>query len=88
MFSYLIWYYVEFINIQNHNLDLCFQLVRLFSRAGSLNQGAAIASSEPILKAAHLIASFKRKMAVVSQKHIGNTHRLGGSSHLPILVSL
>ena len=41
--------------------------------AGSFNQGAATASSEPILKAAHLIAIFKRKVAVVSLKHERNT---------------
>ena len=37
-------------------------------RAGSLNQGAdtATASSQSILKAAHLLAIFTRKMAVVS----------------------
>ena len=39
-------------------------------RAGPLNQGADTASSEPILKAAIPIAIFKRKMAVVSQKHL------------------
>ena len=58
--------------------------------AGSLNQGAVTttASSEPILKDAHLIAIFKRKMAVVSWKHLGNTYRLGSSSPLPLPVSL
>ncbi len=56
--------------------------------AGSLNQGDTTASSEPILKSAHTIAIFKRKMAVVSQKHLRNTHWLGSSSHLPLPVSL
>ena len=54
----------------------------------SLNQGAATASSEPILKAAHLIAIFKRKMSVVSRKQLGNTHRLGDSIHLLLPLSL
>ncbi len=49
--------------------------------AGSLNQCSVIASNEPISKAAHLIAIFK-KMAVVSRKHFGNTHRLGASEPL------
>ncbi len=40
------------------------------NRAGSLNQGATNASSEAILKAAHLRAIFKRKMAVVSQNYL------------------
>ena len=48
-------------------------LINRLKRAGSLNQGAATASSEPILEAAHLIAIFKRKMAVVSRKHLRNT---------------
>ncbi len=40
-------------------------------RAGFLTQSAvtATASSEPILKGAHLIAIFKRKMAVFSRNH-------------------
>ncbi len=38
-----------------------------------LNQDAVTVSNEPSLKAAHL---FKRKMADVSWKHLGNTHRL------------
>ena len=58
------------------------------NRAGSLNQGTATASSEPILKAAQLIAGFKRKMVVVSRRHLGNTNRLGGISHLPLPLSL
>ena len=60
------------------------------NQSGSLNQGAANAttSSGSILKTAHLLAIFKRKMAVVSRKHLENTHRLGGSSHLPLPVSL
>ena len=33
-------------------------IVPILISAGSLNQGAATASSEPILKAAHLIAIF------------------------------
>ncbi len=59
------------------------------TRAGSLNQGAATttAFSDPILKAAHIIVNFKRKIALVSRKHLGNTHRLGDSSHLPLLAS-
>ncbi len=63
-------------------------LILNYIRAGSLHQGAATASSDPILIAAHLIAVFKRKMAVVSQKHLVNTQRLAGSSHLPLPVSL
>ena len=31
---------------------------------------------------------FKNKMAVVSRKHLRNTHQLGGSSHLPLPVSV
>ncbi len=43
-------------------------LLRSFAtRAGSLNQSAATASSEPILKGGHLVAIFKRKIAVVSR---------------------
>ncbi len=57
-------------------------------RADSSNQSAATASNVPILNAAHLIAIFKRKMVVVSRKHLGNIQRLGGSSHLPLSVSL
>ena len=59
-------------------------------RAGSLKQGThtVTASIEPILKAAHQIEIFKRKMSVVSQKHLGNTHWLGGSSHLLLPISL
>ncbi len=40
-----------------------------YRSCGSLNQGAATAtaSSEPILKAGHLIAIFKRKITVVSR---------------------
>ncbi len=59
-------------------------------RAGSLNPGAATVttSNEPILKAAYLIAIFERKMAVESWKHMGNTNRPSGSSHVPQLVSL
>ncbi len=38
--------------------------------AWSLNQGAATASSETILKAAYLISIFKSKIAVVSRKHL------------------
>ncbi len=45
------------------------------------------ASNEPILKADNLIAIFKRKMSVVSRKHLGKTHRLGSGSHLPLLHS-
>ena len=37
---------------------------------------------------AHIIAIFKRKMAVVSRKHWENTHRLSGYSHLPLPVSV
>ncbi len=51
-----------------------------FIWAGSLNQGAAtvIAYSELIFK-----AIFKmKKIAVVSWKHLGNTHWLGSNSHL------
>ena len=49
----------------------------------------AIASSEPILKKpAYLIAICKSNMTVVSRKHLKNTHRLGGSFHLTLLVSL
>ena len=54
-------------------------------RAGSLNQRAAIAtaSSEPILKVAYLTGISKRKMVVVR-----DTHKVVGSSHLPLPVSL
>ena len=38
--------------------------------AGSFNQGAATASIKPILKTAHLIVIFERKMSVVGQKHL------------------
>ncbi len=47
--------------------------------AGSLNQGAATAYSKPTLRAVHLISIFKIKMAVVSRKHLGNTHRFEAS---------
>ncbi len=49
--------------------------------AASLKQGAATstASIEPILKPANLIAIFRRKMTVVSRKHLGNSHQLCGS---------
>ncbi len=59
-------------------------------RAKSLNQGAATAtaSSEPIMLSAHLTLIFKIKMARVTLKNLGNTHRLGGSSHLPLPLSL
>ena len=59
-------------------------------RSGSLNKDAATAtvSSELILKVAYLMAIFKIIMEAVSRKHLGNTHRLGGSSHLPLPVRL
>ncbi len=41
-----------------------------------------------ILKAAYLRAIFKWIMAVMSRKHLGNTHQLRGISHLPLSVSL
>ena len=56
---------------------IVLKVLRLW--AGSLIQGAATASREPILKAAHLMAIFKRKMAVVS---------LDGNCHLRLPVSL
>ncbi len=37
----------------------------------SLYQGTATCSSKPILNAAHLISIFKRKLAVLSRKHLG-----------------
>ena len=63
--------------------DWCSFIMKLHW-VGSLNQGATIAtaSSEPILKVAHLKPIFIRKLAVVSRKHLGNTHRLGGSIQL------
>ena len=56
-------------------------------RAGSLNKDAVPSWSEPILKAAHLTAILKRKIPVVSRKHLRNIHQLGGSSHLPLSVT-
>ena len=60
-----------------------FKMSFTLTLGGSLNQGTvtATASSEPILKAARLIATFKIKITVVSRKHLGNTHQLAGSSH-------
>ena len=75
------------LEVWNKNLYKFIQKL-LINRAGSLNQGAATASTKPILKAAHLIAIFKRKMAVVSWKHLENCHQLVGSSHLALPVSL
>ena len=48
------------------------------SGAGSLNHSDATAdaSSEPILKVAHLIAIFKSKWQWQARKHFGNTHQL------------
>ncbi len=80
-----------FIMIWNYNVNVVVLNNAAYlnwSRAGSLNQGVATTYSEPILKAAHQIAIFKRKMAVVSRKHLGNTHQLGGSSLLQLPVSL
>ena len=64
--------------------------IHFLLRAVSLKQCAATAtaSSESILKATHVIAIFNGKMAVVSKKYLENTDRLGGSSILPLLVSL
>ncbi len=69
-------------------LKSCILGLKSKTWAGSLNQDAATttASSETILKAAHLRAIFKRKMAVGSRKN--PLHRLSGSSHLPLQVSL
>ncbi len=64
--------FYAFISQRCDTFLYCVMCVTSLIRAGSLNQSAATASSEPILKAARLLEIFKRKMWLVSQKHLGN----------------
>ncbi len=53
-----------------------------------LDLSAATATDDTSASANNKTLIFKRKMAVVSRKELGNIHRFGGSSHSPLLVSL
>ncbi len=57
------------------------RVILVYIKAWSLNQSAATASSEPILKKANLIAIFERKMTVMIRKHLGINHLLSDSSY-------
>ncbi len=59
----------------------------LSSIAWSLNPYTATAPIEIILKAAHLLAIFKRKKASGESKHLGNNPLLSGRSLLALPLS-